>query len=141
MDKKTIVFTNGCFDILHAGHVKFLETARSFGDVLVLGLNSDDSVSRLKGPDRPINNEDDRALILASLRAVDYVILFDEDTPYQLISNMKPHVLVKGGDYEGKQIVGSDVVDEVKLVTTSHTHTKSTTNTIEKIQKVASTST
>ena len=136
MDKKKIVFTNGCFDILHAGHVKCLEIARSFGDVLVLGLNSDDSVSRLKGPDRPINNEDDRALILASLRTVDYVILFDEDTPYEVISNLKPHVLVKGGDYEVKQVVGSDLVDEVKCVTHTHTHGTSTTNIIEKIHKM-----
>jgi len=109
-DKK-ITFTNGCFDILHAGHVRYLETAKSYGDVLILGLNSDRSVTALKGEGRPINIQMDRAYILAALEAVDYVVVFDEDTPYDLIKAVKPHVLVKGGDYEGKEVVGQDIAD------------------------------
>ena len=130
---KKIIFTNGCFDILHAGHVRYLETAKSYGDVLILGLNSDRSVTALKGEGRPINIQMDRAYILAALEAVDYVVVFDEDTPYDLIKAVKPHVLVKGGDYEGKQVVGQDVADELKLV--QFVDGKSTTKTIEKIQK------
>jgi len=130
---KKIVFTNGCFDILHAGHVRYLETAKSYGDVLILGLNSDKSVKELKGENRPINTQLDRAYILAALEAVDYVVIFDEDTPYDLIKAIKPHVLVKGGDYEGKQVVGQDIADELKLV--QFVDGKSTTKTIEKIQK------
>ncbi len=131
-DKK-IVFTNGCFDILHAGHVRYLETAKSYGDVLILGLNSDRSVTALKGEDRPINTQLDRAYILAALEAVDYIVIFDEDTPYDLIKAVKPHVLVKGGDYEGKEVVGQDIADELKLV--QFVNGKSTTKTIEKIQR------
>ncbi len=130
---KKLVFTNGCFDLLHAGHVRYLETAKSFGDVLILGLNSDRSVKALKGESRPINTEDDRAYILAALEAVDYVVVFDEDTPYDLIKTIKPHILVKGGDYEGQDVVGQDLVDELKLV--QFVAGKSTTKTIEKIQK------
>ena len=129
---KKIVFTNGCFDILHRGHVSYLDIAKSFGDVLVLGLNSDDSVRRLKGENRPINNEDDRAFILAALESVDYVVKFGEDTPYDLISIVKPDILVKGGDYEGKEVVGSDIATEVKLV--QFVDGKSTTKTINKIK-------
>ena len=131
-DKK-IVFTNGCFDILHAGHVRYLETAKSYGDVLILGLNSDRSVTELKGEGRPINTQLDRAYILAALEAVDYVIVFNEDTPYDLIKAIKPHVLVKGGDYEGQDVVGQDIADELKLV--QFVDGKSTTKTIEKIQR------
>jgi len=131
-DKK-ITFTNGCFDILHAGHVRYLETAKSYGDVLILGLNSDRSVTALKGEGRPINIQMDRAYILAALEAVDYVVVFDEDTPYDLIKAVKPHVLVKGGDYEGKEVVGQDIADELKLV--QFVDGKSTTRTIEKIQQ------
>ena len=130
---KKIVFTNGCFDILHAGHVRYLETAKSYGDVLILGLNSDRSVSALKGENRPINLELDRAYILAALEAVDYVVVFDEDTPYELMKAVQPHILVKGGDYEGKEVVGQDIADELKLV--QFVDGKSTTKTIEKIQK------
>jgi len=130
---KKIVFTNGCFDILHAGHVRYLETAKSYGDVLILGLNSDRSVRALKGENRPINLELDRAYILAALEAVDYVVIFDKDTPYDLIKAIKPHALVKGGDYEGKEVVGQDIADELKLV--QFVDGKSTTKTIEKIQK------
>jgi len=130
---KKIIFTNGCFDILHAGHVRYLETAKSYGDVLILGLNSDRSVTALKGEGRPINIQMDRAYILAALEAVDYVVVFDKDTPYDLIKAVKPHVLVKGGDYEGKEVVGQDIADELKLV--QFVDGKSTTRTIEKIQK------
>jgi len=130
---KNIIFTNGCFDILHAGHVRYLETAKSYGDVLILGLNSDRSVTTLKGEGRPINIQMDRAYILAALEAVDYVVVFDEDTPYDLIKAIKPHVLVKGGDYKGKEVVGQDIADELKLV--QFVDGKSTTKTIEKIQK------
>ncbi|AYJ79694.1 bifunctional heptose 7-phosphate kinase/heptose 1-phosphate adenyltransferase [Aliarcobacter cryaerophilus ATCC 43158] len=132
---KKIVFTNGCFDILHAGHVKYLEVAKSYGDVLILGLNADSSVRKLKGPSRPINTQDDRAYILASLESVDYVVIFDENTPYELIKLIKPHVLVKGGDYEGKEVVGQDIADELKLV--QFVDGKSTTNTIKRIQNDA----
>jgi len=129
---KKVVFTNGCFDILHVGHVKYLEEAKSYGDVLILGLNSDESVSRLKGPTRPVNTEDDRAYILASLEAVDYVVKFYDDTPYELIKAVQPHILVKGGDYEGKEVVGQDIADELRLV--DFVDGKSTTKTIAKIQ-------
>ncbi len=113
---KKIVFTNGCFDILHAGHVKYLQEAKNYGDILILGLNADNSVRKLKGPTRPINNQNDRAYILASLESVDYVVIFEEETPYELIKLIKPHTLVKGGDYEGKIVVGQDIANELKLV-------------------------
>jgi len=129
---KKIVFTNGCFDILHVGHVKYLEEAKSYGDVLILGLNSDESVRRLKGASRPVNSEDDRAYILASLEAVDYVVKFYDDTPYELIKAIKPHILVKGGDYAGKEVVGQDIADALRLV--EFVEGKSTTKTIERIQ-------
>jgi len=130
---KKIIFTNGCFDLLHAGHVRYLETAKSFGDILILGLNSDRSVTALKGESRPVNTQLDRAYILAALEAVDYVVVFDEDTPYDLIKAIKPHILVKGGDYEGKDVVGQDIAEELKLV--QFVDGKSTTRTIEKIQQ------
>ena len=130
---KRVVFTNGCFDLLHAGHVKYLETAKSFGDVLIIGLNSDRSVTALKGEGRPINVQMDRAYILAALEVVDYVVIFDEDTPYKLIKAIKPHTLVKGGDYEDKEVIGQDIADELKLV--ELLDGKSSTQTIEKIQK------
>jgi len=130
---KKVVFTNGCFDILHVGHVKYLEEAKSYGDVLILGLNSDESVSRLKGPTRPVNTEDDRAYILASLEAVDYVVKFYDDTPYELVKAVQPHILVKGGDYEGKEVVGQDIADELRLV--QFVDGKSTTKTIARIKE------
>lgn len=130
---KKVVFTNGCFDILHKGHVSYLNTAKSFGDVLILGLNSDKSVRKLKGETRPINPEEDRAYILSALECVDYVVIFDEDTPYELISKVKPDILVKGADYEGKEVVGSDIAKETKLV--EFINGKSTTSTIKKIRK------
>lgn len=131
---KKIVFTNGCFDILHKGHVSYLNVAKSFGDVLILGLNSDESVKRLKGESRPINSQDDRAYILSALECVDYVVIFNEDTPYELICKVKPDVLVKGADYEGKCVVGSDIAKETKLV--EFVQGKSTTQTINKINGV-----
>lgn len=129
---KKIVFTNGCFDILHVGHVKYLEVAKSYGDLLIVGVNSDSSVKRLKGVNRPINNQDDRAYLLASLESVDYVVIFDEDTPYELIKKIQPHTLVKGGDYKGKSVIGQDLVKELKLV--DFVDNKSTTNIIKRIQ-------
>lgn len=105
-----IVFTNGCFDIIHCGHVQYLAQARQMGESLVVGLNSDASVLRLKGPTRPINSVAARSLVLAALEMVDYVVVFDEDTPYNLITKVKPDVLVKGGDYQIDHIVGGDFV-------------------------------
>ncbi len=107
---KRIVFTNGCFDILHRGHIEYLSKARDLGDVLIIGVNTDASVRRLKGDKRPVQDETSRALVLASLRFVEGVVLFDEDTPYNLIDLVKPDVLVKGGDYSEDTIVGADIV-------------------------------
>lgn len=107
---KRIVFTNGCFDILHAGHAKYLRTASSLGDVLVVGLNGDASVRRLKGAGRPVQKAGDRAYLLASLSCVTYVVIFGEDTPAAIIRQVSPDVLVKGGDWKGKEIVGADFV-------------------------------
>lgn len=131
---KRIVFTNGCFDILHVGHVKYLQVAKSFGDILIVGLNSDASVRELKGPQRPVNTEDDRAYILAALESVDYVVKFSDDTPYDLIKMLRPDVLVKGGDYQGKKVVGSEFSGELKLV--DFVEGKSTTSTIKRIREV-----
>jgi len=129
---KKLVFTNGCFDIIHSGHISYLETTKSYGDVMIVGLNSDQSVRVLKGESRPVNSQEDRALILAALRVVDYVVIFDEDTPYELIKAIRPHTLVKGGDYEGKAVIGEDLVEDCKLV--KFVNGKSTTKTIEKIR-------
>jgi len=107
---RKIVFTNGCFDILHRGHIEYLSKARDLGDVLIIGLNTDSSVKRIKGGNRPVQDETSRAMILASLRFVEAVVLFDEDTPHNLISLVKPDVLVKGGDYTEETIVGADIV-------------------------------
>lgn len=108
---KKIVFTNGCFDILHKGHVAYLTEAEALGDVLILGLNSNSSVKKLKGESRPVNDENARAFVLAGLAAIDAVIIFEEDTPYDLIKFIQPHVLVKGGDYKPEQIAGHDLVE------------------------------
>jgi D-beta-D-heptose 7-phosphate kinase / D-beta-D-heptose 1-phosphate adenosyltransferase len=129
--KKRIVFTNGCFDILHVGHVKYLQEAKSYGDILIVGLNTDASVRLLKGPTRPVNNEDDRAYILGALEAVDYVVLFGDETPRELIKSIAPDILVKGGDYEGKSVVGTEFAGELRLV--QFVDGKSTTAMIEKI--------
>lgn len=127
-----IVFTNGCFDILHKGHVSYLQKAKELGDILVVGLNSDRSVKALKGEERPINSQEDRAYLLASLECVDFVIIFDELTPYELIKEISPSVLVKGADYEGKEVVGSEFAKEVRLL--EFVEGKSTTNIIKKIK-------
>jgi len=108
---KTIVFTNGCFDILHPGHIQVLSAARREGDILVVGLNSDTSVRKLKGAERPVMDEQSRALLLASLVFVDYVVIFSEETPLELIRELRPHVLVKGGDYKPGEVVGSGLVE------------------------------
>lgn len=113
---KTAVFTNGCFDLLHAGHIYSLEKARSLGDFLFLGLNSDASVRRLKGPSRPINKAGDRALVLAALAAVDAVVVFGEETPLKLIKALRPDVLVKGADYRNGTVVGAEFAGRVALV-------------------------
>ena len=109
---KKIIFTNGCFDILHRGHIEYLKEAKKLGDVLIIGLNSDNSVKKIKGGNRPINSEEDRAEILFQLKPVDFVVIFDEDTPYELIKGIVPDILVKGGDWKIEQIVGSDIVIE-----------------------------
>jgi len=113
---RKVVFTNGCFDILHVGHLQLLEKAKSFGDILVVGLNSDRSVRKLKGAGRPILPQKDRARLLAALAMVDYVVIFDEDTPRELLSRIRPQILVKGSDYAYREIVGREVVQEVKTV-------------------------
>ena len=135
---RRIVFTNGCFDIIHAGHVKYLDSARKLGDVLVIGLNSDRSVRKLKGPSRPINPEKDRATVLAALAAVDYVTVFGEDTPGNLIKTLKPDVLVKGGDWKIKDIVGGVLVKSRggKVISIPFVKGRSTSSVIKKIRKL-----
>lgn len=134
---KKIVFTNGCFDILHRGHAEYLEQAKSLGDLLVVGVNSDESVKRLKGDDRPINNESDRAFMLDKLKPVDLVTIFTEDTPFNLISEVIPDVLVKGGDWKEEDIVGSDVVKSHggKVISLKFVDSYSTTAIIDRMSK------
>lgn len=136
-EKKKIVFTNGCFDLLHIGHVRYLEEAAKLGDLLIVGINTDASVKKLKGPTRPIQNENDRAEILASLKAVDHTVLFAEETPLELIKAIQPHVLVKGGDWKIDQIVGSDFVlkNGGQVFSLQFVDGKSTTRLIEKSQQ------
>ncbi|MEA3466519.1 MAG: bifunctional D-glycero-beta-D-manno-heptose-7-phosphate kinase/D-glycero-beta-D-manno-heptose 1-phosphate adenylyltransferase HldE [Thermodesulfobacteriota bacterium] len=133
---KKVVFTNGCFDLLHAGHVSYLQRARALGDLLVLGLNSDASVQRLKGSTRPLVQQDDRAVVMAALACIDYVVLFDEDTPLQLIETLRPDILVKGGDYTPETVVGRKQVESwggrVELI--DFVAGKSTTGIVERIQ-------
>jgi D-beta-D-heptose 7-phosphate kinase / D-beta-D-heptose 1-phosphate adenosyltransferase len=130
---KKIIFTNGCFDILHIGHVQYLEKAKSFGDILIIGLNSDLSVKNLKGKNRPINSQSNRAYILAALEVVDYVVIFDEDTPLELIELIKPDILVKGSDYKGKEVIGSEIAKELRLV--EFIQNSSTSEIIKEITK------
>ncbi|MFH0990651.1 MAG: D-glycero-beta-D-manno-heptose 1-phosphate adenylyltransferase [bacterium] len=134
---KHIVFTNGCFDILHRGHVEYLTKARSLGDLLVVGMNTDASVQRLKGPSRPIVSEMDRAYVLSALAVIDYVCLFDEDTPYELIKAIVPDILVKGGDWSIDAIVGKDVVEQAGGAVHSITFesNRSTSQIVEKIRE------
>jgi D-beta-D-heptose 7-phosphate kinase/D-beta-D-heptose 1-phosphate adenosyltransferase len=135
---KKIVFTNGCFDLLHYGHVKYLEDAKRKGDILVVAINSDASVRKLKGKNRPIVNQKDRLGLIAALESVDYVVSFNEDTPLKVIKELKPDMLVKGADWDRKQIVGSEFVlnyggnvSTIKLI-----EGRSTTNLIKKIAKI-----
>lgn len=134
-DRK-VVFTNGCFDLLHVGHVRYLQEARRLGDLLVVGVNSDASVKILKGPSRPIQNENDRAEILAALGCVDFTVIFTEETPAKLIETVKPDLLVKGGDWKIDQIVGADFVQSYggKVMSLQFIDGKSTTKLIEKAQ-------
>jgi len=134
---KRIVFTNGCFDLLHIGHVRYLEEAKALGDVLVVGVNSDTSVRKLKGPKRPILPEEERAEILSGLGCVDYVTLFDEIDPLKLITSLHPDVLVKGGDWTKEQIVGREVVERSggEVVIIPFVEKASTSNLIETILK------
>ncbi len=130
-----VVFTNGCFDILHLGHVTYLHKAKQLGDILVVGVNTDESVQRLKGPSRPVNNEYDRAMVLSTLSSVDYTVYFSEDTPLRLIKDIKPSVLVKGGDYSLETIVGADFVltNGGEVLTIDLVQGKSTTAIIKKL--------
>ena len=134
---KKIVFTNGCFDILHCGHILYLEKAKALGDILILGLNSDASVKRLKGNNRPIVSEKERALVVAGLESVDYVCIFEQDTPYELINLIQPDVLVKGGDWTIDKIVGADIVQKKggKVLSLNYEQGFSTTNIIERIKQ------
>ncbi|WP_415063241.1 D-glycero-beta-D-manno-heptose 1-phosphate adenylyltransferase [Bdellovibrio sp.] len=134
---KKIVFTNGCFDLLHVGHVRYLQEARALGDLLVVGVNSDTSVKSLKGPSRPVQVEADRAEILAALGAVDFTVIFTEDTPENLIQKVRPDILVKGGDWKIDQIVGAPFVMSYggQVMSLQFVDGKSTTKLIEKAQK------
>jgi len=134
---KKVVFTNGCFDILHVGHLRYLNEAKKQGDVLIVGVNSDDSVKRLKGDTRPINGENDRAEMLCGLKAVDYTVIFKEDTPERLIEELQPSIHVKGGDYTKDQLPETKIVEsyggEVRIL--SFVEGKSTTNILNKIKR------
>lgn len=132
---KKIVFTNGCFDIIHAGHVEYLSKAKQLGDYLIVGLNTDNSVRILKGQNRPINNESDRAVVLSALKPVDFVVLFNDETPINLIKKLIPDVLVKGGDYSIENIVGADFVAENggKVIIIPLLDGKSTSNIANKL--------
>jgi rfaE bifunctional protein nucleotidyltransferase chain/domain len=130
---KKIVFTNGCFDIIHIGHIRYLKEAKKNGDILIVGLNSDKSVNKIK-PGRPVNPENQRAEVLSALEMVDYVTLFKEDTPYELIKFIKPDILVKGGDWKKEDIIGSDIARETYSL--PYIDGASTTSLIEKIKKL-----
>ena len=135
---KSVVFTNGCFDLLHRGHVHVLREAKACGDLLITGINSDKSVKQIKGPARPVLPESDRSELLAALEMVDYVVLFDEPDPYQVISAIRPDVLVKGGDWGGEKIVGADLVEEAggRIVVIPYIKGFSTTEIIERIKNL-----
>jgi len=128
----TIVFTNGVFDILHRGHVELLNFAKSKGDILIVGINSDESTKRLKGDTRPINSQEERAFILRNLKAVDGVLIFDQDTPHELIKELGPDILVKGGDYKAEEVVGYDIVPQTVIY--PYIDGYSTTNVMDKIK-------
>ena len=128
----TIVFTNGCFDILHKGHVEYLRKSKELGHYLIVAINSDKSVQRLKGKGRPVNKQEDRALVLKAIRYVDEVIVFDEDTPYQLIKQIKPDIITKGGDYTEDKVVGNDIA---KVVIIPYVDGYSTTGMIDAVKR------
>ena len=130
-----IVFTNGCFDILHRGHIEYLKKSKDLGDFLIVGINSDESIKRLKGPNRPINNEQDRKFMLENLACVNSVVIFNEDTPYEIIKKIKPNVLTKGGDYTIETTIGYDLVEKTYII--PFTSGYSTTNIIERIHNEA----
>lgn len=135
MENKKIVFTNGCFDILHPGHIHCLKEAKKLGDVLIIGLNSDSSIKKLKGEKRPFFNEEERILMLSAIEFVDFIILFSEETPYKLIKMIKPDVLVKGGSYKKEDVVGKNIVEENngKVEIISNLKSYSTTNIVNMI--------
>ncbi len=136
-ENKKIVFTNGVFDILHRGHVEYLNEARNLGDILIVGLNSDSSVKSIKGENRPVVNENDRACVLSNLKPVDFVVIFDEDNPYELIKKILPDVLVKGGDWKKSDIIGADIVEKSggKVLSIKYLDNYSTTSIIERIKE------
>ena len=136
-ERKIVIFTNGCFDILHAGHVRYLTAARELGDILVVGLNSDDSVRKLKGEGRPVNPAADRAEVLAGLRAVDHVVIFDEDTAEELVRRLQPDIYVKGGDYSLDRLPESAIVAAYggRTVLVPMVEGRSTTNVIQRLQQ------
>lgn len=135
---KKIVFTNGCFDILHIGHVRYLKKAKSLGDILIIGLNSDSSVRAIKGSGRPVNNQKDRAEVLSALSFVDHIVIFSEDTPEKVIRKIRPDILVKGGDWKIKDIVGGDFVQKHggRVVSIPFVKGYSTTATIKKMARI-----
>ncbi len=138
-EKKRVVFTNGCFDILHRGHIEYLAKAKSLGDVLVVGVNSDQSVRRIKGDARPIVGEEDRATVIAAFGAVDYVCVFDEDTPFELIRAIVPDILVKGADWPIEKVIGREIVESAggSVQTIDFVSNRSTTGIIKKILQTA----
>lgn len=135
---KKLVFTNGCFDILHRGHITYLKQAKSLGDYLIIGLNSDSSVKKIKGESRPLNNQNDRAYVLNNMKAVNAVVIFSEDTPYNIIKEIQPDLLVKGGDWSEDKIVGADIVKKSggKVVSLKYVDNYSTTSTINKLKNL-----
>jgi D-beta-D-heptose 7-phosphate kinase/D-beta-D-heptose 1-phosphate adenosyltransferase len=128
-----LVFTNGCFDIIHSAHIKLLNFSKNQGDLLIIGLNSDDSIKRLKGPTRPINKIDERSELLLNLQIVDYIVIFDDDTPFNILSKIKPNILIKGSDYNKNDIIGKDFVDEIILF--DFINGKSSSNIIKQINQ------
>jgi D-beta-D-heptose 7-phosphate kinase/D-beta-D-heptose 1-phosphate adenosyltransferase len=131
---KTIVFTNGCFDILHSAHIKILQFSKKQGDILVVGINTDESIKKLKGPERPINNIEERTNILSLFNFIDYIIIFNDDTPYNIIEILKPNILVKGSDYKKEDVIGGNLVDDVILF--DYIQNKSTSLIVKKIKKI-----
>jgi D-beta-D-heptose 7-phosphate kinase/D-beta-D-heptose 1-phosphate adenosyltransferase len=131
---KKVIFTNGCFDILHPGHIECLKKAKQLGDVLIVGLNSDNSIRKIKSKDRPIMDEKARISVLSAVKWVDYIVLFDEPTPEKVIKLIKPHIIVKGGDYSPEEVVGREVVENIVII--PYLRSYSTTQIIKKIQSL-----